>query len=35
MIIDGVINNTPARANGIFGISGDQTETPGKTARPA
>ena len=34
MIVDGVINNTPARANGIFGISGQQTENPwenGKT----
>ncbi len=28
MIIDGVINNTPARANGIFAISGQQTQNP-------
>jgi len=28
MIIEGVINNTPARANGIFGISADQTRNP-------
>jgi hypothetical protein len=34
MIVDGVINNTPARANGIFTISNAQTQNPwenGKT----